>query len=55
MEPCIEAFKQSLNSTYLANKLVEAKVHNFVMMVQRLYDYGPDKLRQVLRTDIFLP
>ena len=55
MEPCLDAFRQALSSTYLANKLVEAKINSFVMMVQRLYEYGPDMLRQVLRTDIFLP
>ena len=55
MEPCLDALRQTLSSTYLANKLVEAKIHSFTVLVSRLYEYGSDKLRQMLRTDIFLP
>ena len=49
MEPCLDALRQTLSSTYLANKLVEAKIHSFIVLVSRLYEYGSDKLRQSLR------
>ena len=55
MEPILDSFRQSLSSTYLQHKLVEAKVECFANLTSRLYEYGTDKLRACLRTHIFLP
>jgi len=49
MEPVLDSFRQGLSSSYLQHKLVEAKIHNFSLLVARLYDYGSDKLRVCVR------
>ena len=55
MEQALDSFRQALSSTYLQNKLVEAKIECFVKFTARLYDYGTDKLRKCVRDHIFLP
>ena len=49
MEPILDSFRQGLSSSYLQHRLVEAKVHCFASLVQKLYDYGSDKLRLCVR------
>ena len=49
MEPILDSFRQSLSSTYLQHRLVEAKVSCFAHIVLRLYEFGSDKLRACLR------
>jgi hypothetical protein len=55
MEPCTEALRESLSSTYLANQLVEARISNFVHLVRHLNDYGTESLLNAVKDQIFLP
>ena len=40
LQPVLEAFDQSLQSTYLQTKLVEQKIRYFTNFTKALYDYG---------------
>ena len=55
MEPILDSFRQGLSSSYLNHKLIEAKVQCFADLIDRLYEYGSDKLRVCIRQHLFLP
>ena len=49
MESALDSFRQALSSTYLQNKLVEAKIDCFYKFTARLYKYGSEKLQVCVR------
>ena len=51
----MEALDNAFNSTYMANKLVEQKIHCFALLMKTLYTYGSDPIRNVLRDFCLAP